>query len=588
MKRIITVLLIFSMILGSMAGYTTSKAKEVPAASGETVTHPVKGTLYAVPEDDSPDELYKRSSRAATLQDLGEIMNVQMENYLSGAGTPAAYVNDLTDAEKSQVGLDLKSKVTFSLSSYQIPYDGELTLQYVYEAIGTYPNLCALHTCIAVSYTRTNKMLTGLTVYSPVTAGQMKAKVRSYKSRFEELIAVPEKDDSMSEMEKLLYLHDEIVIRAAYAQKNLSEAAVHAPVTLLLDGEVVCQAYAGVMNQAAIALGIESRQVISDTHAWNAVQLDGKWYYLDATFDDPVGNLERDYVSHEYFLFNVDDIKANADVMESHTLDNLNQKLYGSITENMGTAYRDIFPKKQKLKVQMSYLDGSWYYGNGRQINCWDGESQAATVFSDIPAADNRACDVCQEKLYVSGSDGLSVYENGQLTPLVSDSVKRMAIIDGVLNYQTETGWKTIVLVERLPEEEDPVDPPSISDPVLLPGSGDTGGSEPDQAGSKVEEVKVVTPGRVTVTSIKNKKKKTMTFKFRKVKNAKGYQYSYGTNKKFKKSKTKTKTTKKLSVTIKKLKKKTTYYVRVRAYSVTNGTKKYGKWSKTRKVKIKK
>lgn len=79
-----------------------------------------------------------------------------------------------------------------------------------------------------------------------------------------------------------------------------------------------------------------------------------------------------------------------------------------------------------------------------------------------------------------------------------------------------------------------------------------------------------------------------MTFKFRKVKNAKGYQYSYGTNKKFKKSKTKTKTTKKLSVTIKKLKKKTTYYVRVRAYSVTNGKKKYGKWSKTRKVKIKK
>ena len=161
-----------------------------------------------------------------------------------------------------------------------------------------------------------------------------------------------------------------------------------------------------------------------------------------------------------------------------------------------------------------------------------------------------------------------------------------MAIIDGVLNYQTETGWKTKVLIERSPEEEDPVIPPANSDPVLLPGSGGSTDPKPDQEEKKDKMVKVVTPGRVTVTSIKNKKKRSLVFKFRKVKNAKGYQYTYATNKKFKKGKTKT--TKKLTVTIKKLKKKKTYYVRVRAYSVTNGKKKYGKWSKTKKVKIKK
>ena len=40
--------------------------------------------------------------------------------------------------------------------------------------------------------------------------------------------------------------------------------------------------------------------------------------------------------------------------------------------------------------------------------------------------------------------------------------------------------------------------------------------------------------------------------------------------------------------TIKKLTKKKTYYVRVRAYKVINGKKYYCKWSKINKVKIKK
>ena len=35
-------------------------------------------------------------------------------------------------------------------------------------------------------------------------------------------------------------------------------------------------------------------------HAWNAVRLDGAWYHIDATFDDPVGN-PGTQVSHFYF-----------------------------------------------------------------------------------------------------------------------------------------------------------------------------------------------------------------------------------------------------------------------------------------------
>jgi len=93
---------------------------------------------------------------------------------------------------------------------------------------------------------------------------------------------------------------------------------------------------------------------------------------------------------------------------------------------------------------------------------------------------------------------------------------------------------------------------------------------------------------KVKIKSLTNKKKQSMTLKWKKVKNADGYAMQYALNKKFSKNK-KTKNTKKNSLTIKKLKKGKTYYVRVRAYKKNSfGKKVYGEWSKIKKVKIKK
>lgn len=97
---------------------------------------------------------------------------------------------------------------------------------------------------------------------------------------------------------------------------------------------------------------------------------------------------------------------------------------------------------------------------------------------------------------------------------------------------------------------------------------------------------KVKEPSKVVLLSVKNIHGKKISIKWRKNKTAKGYQIQYATNKKYRKAKKIT--TSKTKYTIKKLKKKKTYYVRVRAYTVNNGKKVYGKWSKVKKVKIKK
>lgn len=95
-------------------------------------------------------------------------------------------------------------------------------------------------------------------------------------------------------------------------------------------------------------------------------------------------------------------------------------------------------------------------------------------------------------------------------------------------------------------------------------------------------------PAKVSVSKVQNSKKGQVKISWKKIRNASGYQVSYATNKKFTKSK-KTITVKKSvkSAVIKKLKKKKTYYIRVRAYKVVNGKKVYGSWSKVKKVKIK-
>ena len=99
-------------------------------------------------------------------------------------------------------------------------------------------------------------------------------------------------------------------------------------------------------------------------------------------------------------------------------------------------------------------------------------------------------------------------------------------------------------------------------------------------------KVSLIKQSKLLWKTAKNTKGRKLTASWKKASEADGYQIQYAPNKKFKKAKSKT--VKSTSVTLKKLKKKTTYFVRVRAYKVVDGKKVYGKWSSVKKVKIKK
>lgn len=82
--------------------------------------------------------------------------------------------------------------------------------------------------------------------------------------------------------------------------------------------------------------------------------------------------------------------------------------------------------------------------------------------------------------------------------------------------------------------------------------------------------------------------KKKFTVQWKKDKKADGYQVQYSTDKKFKKNVKSVNVSKKSTkATVKKLKKRKTYRVRVRSYKKINGKKYYSEWGKVKSVKVK-
>lgn len=120
---------------------------------------------------------------------------------------------------------------------------------------------------------------------------------------------------------------------------------------------------------------------------------------------------------------------------------------------------------------------------------------------------------------------------------------------------------------------------PAVATPVYAATAAQTAtDATPEQ------EVPVKKPAKATVAAKAN----TATVTIKEVAGAEGYQIQYSTSKKFTKKTTKSATTKKTSYKIKKLKKKTTYYIRVRAYTLDeNGKKVYSKWTTVKKTTTK-
>ena len=113
---------------------------------------------------------------------------------------------------------------------------------------------------------------------------------------------------SMSEEEKALIIHDYIVSHSEYDTTYSTYKAEG----IFMRGVGVCQSYSFAYMYIMNALGIECHFVPSTEmgHAWNLIRIDGSYYHVDCTFDDPVTD-RFGLASHRYFLLSDAAISQN-------------------------------------------------------------------------------------------------------------------------------------------------------------------------------------------------------------------------------------------------------------------------------------
>ena len=112
--------------------------------------------------------------------------------------------------------------------------------------------------------------------------------------------------DGMQPWQIALSIHDYLIANSAYDESLVAKDGYD----LLVNGSAVCngyaEAYMDLMNRCGIPTVIVSSNVMN--HCWNLVYIEGNWYHVDVTWDDPVSDVHG-RVSHNYFLLTDDEIR---------------------------------------------------------------------------------------------------------------------------------------------------------------------------------------------------------------------------------------------------------------------------------------
>lgn len=129
------------------------------------------------------------------------------------------------------------------------------------------------------------------------------------------LATLPDYDD---EFRTELEIHDFIVEKCRYRMEQ-GEFVYSSAYGAIVNGEAACEGYSKAAKLLLDKVGIENAVVsgISDNnedpegpHMWNVVKINGDFYYLDCTWDDPVSKSGEEMLMYSYFNLNNEMIAA--------------------------------------------------------------------------------------------------------------------------------------------------------------------------------------------------------------------------------------------------------------------------------------
>lgn len=129
-------------------------------------------------------------------------------------------------------------------------------------------------------------------------------------------------NNNMPPKEKIRAIHDYIIDhteydKLKYENKNDDTYKSNTAYGVLIEGYGTCNGYADAMEIFLDKMNVINYKISNEEHIWNLVYLDGKWYHLDLTWDDPISdiNINRD----TYFLISTKTLEKIND--GTHTFD---------------------------------------------------------------------------------------------------------------------------------------------------------------------------------------------------------------------------------------------------------------------------
>lgn len=277
--------------------------------------------------------------------------------------------------------------------------------------------------------------------------GVMDAKIKVYQQYLttpeQELIVDSEvtnilstvNPQNMTDFEKVKFVNDYIVKNTSYSEDT--SASPHSACAVVSEGKGVCQGYALLALKLLQALGVESKYVVGEVytggHAWNLVKVDGEWYHLDTTWNDPVPD-RPNTVSYKYFLIN------DAQMKLDHSWDQAD--------------YPEAKSKKYAFMKQVDHayeLNGYMYYSNieddnllyrvdlnsGVSEKVTDSRAQFIVGYGDWLYFSNYSKGAYLTKIRTNGTEESTLYQT---------EVKNLFIEDGHLYFTTPDGLKKMAL----------------------------------------------------------------------------------------------------------------------------------------------
>lgn len=170
-----------------------------------------------------------------------------------------------------------------------------------------------------------------------------------------------EAESLKTDIEKFLFIHNSLILNITYGAENTDRDNNLYGAFVLKN--TLCTGYSEAFCQIAAKLGLKAWVVTSDKlgHAWNIVLLDGRYYFVDCAWDDPImtnqslmNNPVSGYGRYQYFMCSEEYLYKNDHESKDWTVNGIN------VSGLAASKFYDGFFWRNYETLMMPSL-GSWY-----------------------------------------------------------------------------------------------------------------------------------------------------------------------------------------------------------------------------------